>query len=208
MRLVVSSLFALAITPAILAQGLVNFANTPSTPVYVQEPDSTGPYSIMNAPAGSFRFGLFLGRPNQTWFFTGVYAANTGVNGLFSGGVAAVPGWPAGASTNYFVAGWSGTQAFQGQWLDGHGLPAFFGVSLNGLGISGNGSSIPALNLFDGGSGTIPPGFFQLANHLVPEPSSAGIAIFGAAATLVYRMRNKAKVTQFADETSEACQNK
>src|SRR6185369_17440302 len=193
MKIIVFAVMTLSAAAPLAAQGLVNFANTPSTSVYVQNtyPDSS--YSIMHAAAGTYYFGLFLGQLNQSWSFTGLYATNTGVDGLFSGGVVAVPGWAAGTSANYFVAGWRGPHDFDARWLSFSGLPPIFGVSLNGLGISGDSSSTPVLNLFDGGSGTISSGFFQLQNNLVPEPSAAAIASVGAGLMLVHEIRKKRK---------------
>ena len=192
MRLVVSPLFALSITPAIFAQGLVNFANTPSTPVYTQAYVYQGSFSIMSAPRETFYFGLFLGHPSLGYAFTGIYATNTGVDGLFSGGVVAVPGWAPGTSTNYFVAGWDMGHDFRPEWLNGFGIIGEFGTSSLGSGVAGNGTSIPPLNLFNGGGNTLRDGF-PLFNHLVPEPSTTLIATVGTGLILVYRTRARKK---------------
>jgi hypothetical protein len=174
MKIITLGLIALSTSASLFAQGLVNFANTPPTPVYTQDYNGSSTFSLMSAPPGSFSFGLFLGLPNQNWFFTGIYATNTSVDGLFSGGAVAVPGWAPGATTNYFVAGWSGGPSFDPGWIRGNASPPWFGTSGIGTGVAGNGTSVPALNLFDGGPGTIQIGF-NLYNHLVPEPSPTAL---------------------------------
>jgi len=169
--IIVTLAFSAAIS--LCAQGQVNFANTQSTPVWEVHPDGSG--AVIGPPPAYYYFGLFLGQPNQDWYFTGLYATNLpviGANGigLFSGGIVNVPGWPVGTSTNYFVAGWlgqlpqvgtnaafTGPHDFQPQWLAGKGLPSYFGVSGLGSGIAGDGMKIPALNLFEGGPGTLHP---------------------------------------------------
>lgn len=187
MKVIVTALIVLSTSTWLSAQGLVNFANTPSTLVSTQVYNG-GPSTVMSAPPGTFSFGLFLGLPNQTWFFTGLYATNTGVDGLFSGGVVAVPGWAAGISTNYFVAGWSGGPSFEEMWLNGGGLPGFFGVSGIGTGVAGDGSSVPTLNLFNGGPGTLQTGL-ELDANAVPEPSTFALAAVGVGFLLLNRIR-------------------
>jgi hypothetical protein len=193
--LVIVSLSLAATTT--FAQGLVNFANTPSTLVSVEPlvyPPQ--PYTLMSGPAGSVYFGLFFGEGNPySWTFTGIYATNTGVSGLFSGGVVAVPGWAPGTSQSYFVAGWDAGMGhnFNPQWLMGANILADFGTTpVLGTGIAGDGASIPTLNLFDGGGSTITVGM-QLHNELVPEPSTAVLAIMGAAAVRHFRLCRKRK---------------
>jgi hypothetical protein len=178
---------------ALYAQGLVNFANTPNTLVSVEPlvyPPQ--PYTIMSGPPGSYYFGLFFGEGNPySWTFTGIYATNTGINGLFSGGVVAVPGWAPGTSQSYFVAGWAAGMGhdYQPQWLMGANILSDFGTTeLLGTGIAGDGASIPMLNLFDGGGSTITVGM-QLHNELVPEPSTVALAIVGATLLMVCRRK-------------------
>jgi hypothetical protein len=171
------------------AQGFVNFANTPST--LISAPNySLGVVLPMSGPPGSYYFGLFLG---QTWpgtpTFTGIYATNTGVDGLFSGGVVAVPGWAAGAFTNFFVAGWSGDKGhdFQTEWLHDGSYYVADGRSSVGIGIAGNGTTIPPLELFR------PQGFLYGFGvyPLAPEPSTAAITTVGAAIVLIARRCRK-----------------
>lgn len=145
----------------------------------------------MSGPPGSFYFGLFLGAPNPgSYTFTGLYATNTGVNGLFNGGVVAVPGWAPGTTQTYFVAGWNAGHDFQPIWLDGMGISGVFGEEGYGSGVAGNGSSVPTLNLFDGGGNTLQIGF-RLRNNLVPEPSTYAIAALGAGLILFSRMQER-----------------
>ena len=222
--LIIVTLAFFSVAISLCAQGQVNFANTQSTPVWAGDPNGTA--AVIGSPPDSYYyFGLFLGQPNRNWYFTGLYATNLpviGANGfgLFSGGTVNVPGWPVGVSTNYFVAGWSGPSSavgtnaaysgphdFQAQWLTGKGLPMYFGVSGVGSGIAGDGMKIPALNLFEGGTGTLQPlpgptgaGFFLYPSSLVPEPSCSKLAVVGLATILLYRTllkRNQAIVFDF-----------
>ena len=116
----VTSLVALSASVSLRAQGLVNFANTTTTPVYVQHtyPDTSSSIISSGDSLAPYYFGLFLGQPGSL-YFTGLYATNTGINGLFSGGVVAVPGWAPGTSTNYIVFGWSGQHDLSPQWFGG-----------------------------------------------------------------------------------------
>jgi hypothetical protein len=167
------------------AQGLVNFANNlSSTAAFVEVFPLPSPTFLLGTEGSglTFYFGLFLGQPNQSWTFTGIYATNTSM-GQFSGGVVAVPGWAPGTSQNYFVAGWSGTHDFQPQWLSGNGLPAYFGVTGDnggpsyGSGIAGNGSSISPLNLFAGGSNTINSTMLLRNSSFVPVSVRSGSVV-------------------------------
>jgi hypothetical protein len=183
---------ALFITISLRSQGLVNFANTPTTPVYAQALQYNGGFSLMSGPPGSYYFELFFGTPTFGGYTaTGIYATNTGVDGLFSGGgPAAVPGWAAGASQTYWVGGWSAQMGhdFNPMWLQGSG--GDFGGIGPGSGIAGDGNSIPVLNLFDGGGNTIMGGF-DLRNTLIPEPSIAATTIVGAALILLCRKKKR-----------------
>jgi hypothetical protein len=194
MRILVAAVFACFVASPMMAQGLVNFANTPTTLVTAQAFQVNGPYSIMSGPPGSYYFGLFFGIPNNgSYTFTGIYATNTGVDGLFSGGTVAVPGWAAGTSQTYFVAGWSAFMghSFNPMWFGGS--VGDFGASINASGVAGNGSSIPTLNLFDGGGNTIMEGF-ELRNTLIPEPSTAALASLGAATLMIFCGSQKGKL--------------
>jgi len=185
--LVILSLSLAATTT--FAQGLVNFANTPST--LVSAPNySLGLVLPMSGPPGSYYFGLFLG---ETWpgtpTFTGIYATNTGVDGLFSGGVVAVPGWAAGVTTNFFVAGWAAYKGhdFQTEWLHYGSYYVADGRSSGGLGIAGNGTTIPPLDLFQPQGDLYGFGVYPI----VPEPSTAAITTVGATIVLIVRRCRK-----------------
>jgi len=197
MRIVVI-VFALCFTPPILAQGLVNFANTPNTLVSAQGlvfSNFQKTVSIMSGQRGSYYFALLVGTPgNFDFTFTGFYATNTGVDGLFSGGTVASFDWAPGTSRSYIVAGWSadlGT-TFSPAWLSKPPDGGDFGLSAYGIGTAGNGTTIPILNLFDGGDNTISMGF-TLSNKLIPEPSTASLIAIGAGVSLLYRDRRKSK---------------
>jgi hypothetical protein len=192
MKTLVISFCALFTSITVFAQGLVNFANTPSTAVYV-EPGvfPPQPYTIMSGPPGAYYFELFLGTPlDGKYTSTGLFATNTGVDGLFSGGTVAVPGWGAGTSKTYYVLGWDAGMGhdFNPRWVNGSA--GDFGSSTVGTGVAGDGSSIPVLNLFDGGGNTITVGF-QLSNTLVPEPSITAITVLGAGLILLQRTRDR-----------------
>jgi hypothetical protein len=196
MRVVVAVVLALSITRTLVAQGLVNFYNDATTPVYTQLIGE--PTSIMSGPRDSFYFGLLIGDPldGVNWTFTGLYATNTGVNGLVSGGTVAVPGWLPGTTTNFGVAGWSSDL--------GHDWdPVLFATgrgylgSISGIGVAGNGSTIPVLNLFN----SFGNGFVLQSN--VPEPSISSLVAVGAGASLLCRRRQKAKVRGSIWRTTE-----
>lgn len=190
MKIIAAVLIALSTSASLFAQGLVNFANTPTTLVSAQALQYNGAFSVMTGPPGTYYFELFLGTP-ANYTLTGLYATNTGVDGLFSGGTVSVPGWAAGASQTYFVAGWSSFMGhdFDPVWF--HDSGGDFGA-IGGSGVAGDGISVPALNLFDGGGNTIMFGF-QLRNTLVPEPSTAAIAGVGAGLMLLHRIRKTTK---------------
>lgn len=197
-KTLVTLVLFLAIANAI-PQGLVNFYNNSTTAVYWSSWWSPVPQPI-SGPPGSYYFGLLTAPPGpidwpQGFTFTGIYATNTGVAGMFSGGTAvAVPGWAAGMDRNYFVAGWSADKGrtWQQSWLtDSLSQPAFFGVSAVTDGVAGgfNGTaSIPPFNLFDlFDTRTGLPGF-SLGTNLVPEPSTLCLALLGAT-TLMLHLR-------------------
>ena len=191
MRSLIPVVLALSLTRTVVAQGLVNFSNDGNTLVYAQELVLGGGFSIMSGQRDSYYFALLLGTPNN-FTFTGLYATNTGVNGLFSGGIVAVPGWAPGTRTNFVVAGWSAQyngHDFQPFWLQ-QGAPGDFGYG-GGPAIAGNGSTIPPPILFTGG------GTMFLRNTLVPEPSAAALIALGAGVPLLYR-RGKSRASNKA----------
>jgi hypothetical protein len=200
MRMVVIA-FALSFTPAILGQGLVNFANTPNTLVSTHSVTFTNfqgyeTYSAISGPRGSYYFALLTGTPGDvsSFVFSGLLATNTGVDGLFKGGTVAVPNWAPGTTKWYEVAGWEANlgSTFDFRWLNQSVLKnGLFGVSAIGTGIAGDGSTIPVLNLFEGGSGTITSGFTLDGPVLVPEPSTATLLATAAGVLLLCRKRPK-----------------
>ena len=196
-RNVVAVAVALYIRPAILAQGLVNFYNDANNPVLAQPLVSPAqPSTIMSGPRGSFYFGLLvydriIGINSVT--FTGIYGTNTGVNGLFDGGTVAVPGWIPGTSTNFMIAGWSADMGhdFNYSFLSGP-TGGDFGAVV-GVGVAGNGSTVPALSPWGSGSLT---DLLDLRNSLVPEPSAAALIAVGAGVLLLHRKWQKARAGQ------------
>jgi hypothetical protein len=146
------SLSALCITT--FGQGIVNFANTPSTLVsYATEQNRTG---LISGPAGSWYFGLLTSASGSegTFSFAGVYATNSAIApGRFVNNGAVVPGWAVGAPLWYRVIGWHSSlgSKFNPGWL---ALPARVALSQKALGTAGGtdsrGRPFPPLPLFDG----------------------------------------------------------
>jgi len=183
-----------ALSTGAFAQGLINFFNTGS------QLASSGPASSATAisgAAGSYYFGLLTSSNGAAGSFTfaNVYGTNQTVAGRFFGGASvAVPGWAAGATMTFEVAGWDknlGT-TFQSSWLTGNfgGKSGFFGISGPGTGAAGGSTAtgtLPNLNIFGGATG-IQNGF-NLSPVGVPEPSSMALAGLGAAALLIFRRR-------------------
>ena len=100
-----------------------------------------------------------------------------------------MPGWPAGVSRSYFVAGWDTSMGhdFNPLWLVSRiFVGGDFGVSPVGSGAAGNGSDIPTLNLFDGGGNTLTVGM-ELQNTFVPEPSTTALLAF-ATGIILFRI--------------------
>src|SRR5437762_9804849 len=172
-----------SMTTTLLAQGLVNFANTPSTLVSALDPPRyplPGTIPLMSGAPGSFYFGLLTSPVGANQFtFSGIYATNMSTPGLFSGGYGvAVPGWQAGTTRDFEVVGWSASLGHDWNpvWL-AIGWGDVFGVSSVGNASPGDGVSTPALNLFGGVSG-IQSGF-SLGTYLVPEPSAVSMLAIG-----------------------------
>ncbi len=71
-------------SPSIVAQGLVNFINNPTTLVSY-EPAGGGPPQVIPAVREQYYFGLFIAPPGTTdplsFTFTGVYATNQSTAG-------------------------------------------------------------------------------------------------------------------------------
>ncbi len=172
-NLLVESILLGAVSGA-YAQGLVNFINTPTTLISASFP--WGGSAAINAPVGSYYFGLLTASPGITdpklFTFTGVYATNMYPPGMISRGTGIpVPGWEPGTVRSFMVCGWSANagHSFNRAWLTGPGPPfgMEFGMSPIAMGIAGGfnaqtGENLPALNLF--GSDTICSGFLIVAN--------------------------------------------
>jgi len=198
-KLVQKTILALSVALAAAtasAQGLVNFANTPTTLVSVVN-TITGTSPPISGGIGSYYFGLCSGTPSNNPVFTGLYATNTGVDGMFNGGTAQVQSAPVGTVQTFFVVGWSANlgETFQRGWLLGNfnGVYGFFGESASTTGVVGDGISIPPLNIFGSGGNSITTGFLLGQDFLIPEPSSAALAILGATMVVIFRRRRKLK---------------
>ena len=168
-----------------VAQGWVNFMNSPSTLFSVKNPDGTdvvpnGTYyfSLLAAPTGVVDFSQFT--------LTGLYATNQATAGRFFGGTfLEAPSWPVGTAKAFLIAGWSASlgSAWNSLWLNGDfSGSGFFGLSAIGAGVAGgiidpNSPPLPPLNLF-GGSAGLQSGF-SLYPVGIPEPSIAAIIAVG-----------------------------
>jgi len=178
-----------AMATGAFAQGLINFANSPTTLVSANIGGNT---AAISGAAGSYYFGLLTSPTGGagTWTFSGLYATNlvNSTGGRFSGGNGvAVPNWAAGTTQSYEVAAWSSALGhdFNPTWLV-NAPGGLFGVSAVGTGVAGGGAqSLPTMQLFGGATG-IQAGFTLTA---VPEPTSMALAGLGAAALLIFRRR-------------------
>lgn len=167
------------------AQGLVNFNNTAATLF------SAGPAGPpINAVPGSFYFALLtapLGATDPGQFsFSGIYATNTSVPGRFFGGSGVeVPGWLAGDTRSFRVAGWSASLGltWDPAWLNGlFDSGGFWGLSGIGTGSPGGAYAggpplIPPLILFGGATGI--RGGFNFYPVPVPEPATVPLLLIG-----------------------------
>jgi hypothetical protein len=145
-------------TAATLAQGLVNFSNTPTTLVSA---GSGGAATAISGPPGTYYFALLSSASSSAqgpWVSTGLYATNLPTAGMFSGGVAAIPGLAPGSPFYYVVAGWSTNLGhdFNPQWESGNGLTNYFdyyGLSDVGFAVLGGNAQQAKLSAFiSGGS--------------------------------------------------------
>lgn len=164
-------------------QGLINFQNTPTKLVSAGQ---IGHEQLINGPPGAYYFAL-LTNSGTLYTFAGVYATNTTVAGMFSGGAAvAVPGWPgsdgsqAGQGRSVEIAGWSADLGhdWNPKWLAG----VFPSASTNSVfGISGQGGCIAGATVPVWGPGELFMGAnidgiasgFNLAPVIQPQATSA-----------------------------------
>jgi len=188
-----------ALTTGAFAQGLVTFANGPTTLISVTPKGGTS--AAYAASAGqAYYFGLLTAATAAGPFsFAGAYATNTAGAGRLgpASNTQAIAGWAPQTTMFYEVAGWSASlgATFNASWLTGNfgaSVPAgtFFGVSAVANGSSGGGSPVPApaLPLF-GGAGLGGFNMNDVSTGTVPEPTSMALAGLGAAALLIFRRR-------------------
>jgi len=187
-----------ALTTGAFAQGLVAFANGPTTLISLT-PAVGSPAAISASPVGSYYFALLTAATAAGPFTLNtpaIYATNTAAGSKLGPGTytPAVAGWAPGATMFYEVAGWSASlgTTYNPAWatLASNKFPAngFFGMSGIASGAAGGGSPpAPALPLF-GGTGLA--GFsLGTVTTGVPEPTSMALAGLGAAALLIFRRR-------------------
>jgi len=181
------------------AQGLIQFANGPTTLISYSPAGNTA--AIPASTVGSYFYGLLIGSSAAGPFtFANVLATNTAAGSKMGPATyqPAVTGWAAGATMFYEVAGWSSSlgTTFNNSWLTGNvpkpandpvwGTGGFFGLSSIASGVA-TASPAPPFPLF-GGTGL--PGFvLGSVGSVVPEPSSMALAGLGAAALLIFRRR-------------------
>jgi len=188
------------------AQGFVSFANNSGTQIRTN--GATQGVAASLAQGGAYNYGLFIqsydgtAAPNTPWsagwVFTGLVATNTSAGRLTLGTVQ-VPGWAAGATNQFVIAGWSrnlgsewsliAPQAQSGLWLEN----GFFGVSAVSYGAASAAPPTPAFPLFGTtgptGSGIPIQSGFDLMAVGIPEPTTFALAGLGAAAMLILRRR-------------------
>jgi hypothetical protein len=165
---VLLALVVWALASTSFAQGLVTFANGPTTLISYGPASSESPLTANEA--GGFYFGLLIStNPAAPFTFTGVYATNTATAGRIGPGsyTVAVASWPPCTSLFYEIAGWSSNlgPVWNPGWLVNN-LPApgddpvwsgaptnsYFGLSGIAEGAASGQFCDPALPLF-GGSG-------------------------------------------------------
>jgi hypothetical protein len=138
-------------------QGIVHFANNPSTLVSYWNWRFNSAYSSgLISGTSSWYFALLTGpTANGPFVFSGVYATNNATApGRFVNNGVSVPGWAAGTFRWYQVAGWHSSlgPTFNPGWLVSP--PAGFATSQTGLGIAAGmdsfGRPYPPLPLFGG----------------------------------------------------------
>jgi hypothetical protein len=120
-------------------QGIVNFANSPSTLVSYSV-DYPSPWGLIYG-TDTFYFALLTSVSGAagTFFFTGIYATNSAIApGRFVNNGVAVPNWQPGTSRFFQVAGWSSSlgATFNPGWLVAP-PGGMFGLSAVGYGAAG-----------------------------------------------------------------------
>jgi hypothetical protein len=134
-----------ALTNGALAQGLISFANGPTTLISISTNSGAIPTPYAASPPGSYYFGLLTATSTAGPFtFTGVYATNTADAGRFGPAsyTPTVPGWAPGATMFYEVFGWSASfgATFNTNWIIGNtgaNPNGFLGFSAVASGVAG-----------------------------------------------------------------------
>jgi hypothetical protein len=144
-----------ALSFASFGQGIVNFANSPTTLVSFSGWDNSS--GLLISGLGKWYFGLLIspvGAPG-TFTFVGVYATNSATApGRFVNNGVSVPNWSAGTRAFYQVAAWHSSlgPTFNPAWLVSQ--PGLVTTSAVGSGVAGgwdsHGTPFPPLPLFGG----------------------------------------------------------
>jgi hypothetical protein len=177
-KLLILSACVLA-TAGALAQGTVNFANTPTTLITSL---STG----LGVPTGSMTVGLYYGVVGTTDPTIMTLLKTTGIApvlGRYTGGTVTTPATTAGGAAAVFeVRAWSGAYAsYEAAVAAGNSIVGRSG--LVNVAVTGNPAGVPP---------TAPAGLgapaFTVAN-VVPEPSTIALGLLGLGALLIRRRK-------------------
>jgi hypothetical protein len=153
---IIVAVLLLKVVTSLFAQGLVNFANTPNTLVSAHLITFTNgqryeTWSAISGPRDSYYFALLTGTPGDisSFTFTGLYATNTGVDGLFSVGTVAVPNWAPGTTKSYEVAGWAADlgPAFNPAWIRNNPPDSLYLFGVSAVGVASAGADTPQIKL-------------------------------------------------------------
>jgi hypothetical protein len=139
-------------------QGIVNFANSPSTLISYRSLYSSETGLISGSDWYYFALLTSSSGAPGTFVFTGIYATNrANTPGRFVNNGVTVPNWPAGTRLFFQVAGWhsSAGPTFNPNWQFG-ASPGPFALSAIGSGVAGGTDSwtparpFPPLPIFGG----------------------------------------------------------
>lgn len=158
MRILLLSYSLITFGLPVFGQGIVNFANTPSTLISYAS-YGNGPLSVgLISGSGKWYFGLLTSPTGGagSFSFAGVYATNNATApGRFVNNGVTVPNWTVGAPLFYMVAAWHSLlgPTFMPAWLVA-APPGPFTISAVGFGVAGGtdsqGRPFPPLPLFGG----------------------------------------------------------